>query len=132
MNNLQEICETLLNNADLTLSVNGDTGVIKLEFYPASYKDNGIVTFYCSNYSRLSYRKSADEEDLIFVGETHVTIIEKKSDIAKLYKEDGWLEYNQNLLNTVAKIETYGGGMLSIVCEKFSWKQENNPITQVL
>lgn len=130
MSNLQEICKILLNNADLTLSVDGVMGIITLEFYPATY--DGVVTFICSNYSRLNFRKSVDDSDAIFVGETQVTTIEDKVSIAKLYKEDGWLEYNQKHMNPVVLIEIEGGAMLSIVCEQFSWQQGTGPIHKVL
>ncbi|MEQ5836376.1 hypothetical protein [Marinobacter sp. NFXS9] len=127
---LNEICETLLNNADLTLSVDGIKGEIKLEFYPAAF--DGIVTFFCKDYSRLNYRKPADEEDAIFVGEVTVTIVEDISKVAKLYKEDGWQSYNEDFLNPVAHIEIEGGAMLSIVCEKFSWQKGEGKIKRVL
>ena len=120
----------MLDNADLTLSVDGLEGSIKLEFSPAGYTD--IITFYCSNYSRLYYRKPADEEDSIFVGETQVTIIEKISSVAKLYKEDGWAGYNQKFMNPVVKIDIEGGAMLSIVCENLSWKKADGEVHVVL
>jgi hypothetical protein len=130
VNNLQEVRDTLLENADLTLSVDGEVGMVRLEFYPASY--DGVVTFYCSDYSRLNYRKQADDREAIFVGETHVTIIAEKSSIAKLCKEDGWLEYNQEFMCPVVLVEVDGGGMLSVVCEKFSWQKGDDPIHKVL
>lgn len=130
MSSLQEICNSLLDNADLTLSVDGEKGMIKLEFYPAAY--DGVIIFHCSDYSRLNYRKSADDDDAIFVGETHVTVIEDKAGIVKLYQEDGWLEYNQEIMKPVVLIETDGGAMLSIVCEKFSWQKGGGPVNRVL
>lgn len=130
MNELQEICETMLNDADLTLSVDGLEGSIKLEFSPAGYTD--IINFYCSNYSRLNYRKPADDKDSIFVGETQVTIIEKISSVARLYKEDGWEAYNQKFMKPVVKIDIEGGAMLSIVCENLSWKKGEGEINVVL
>lgn len=130
MNELQEICATMLDNADLNLSVDGLEGSIKLEFSPAGYTDT--IIFYCSNYSRLNYRKSADDEDSIFVGETQVTIIEKISSVARLYKEDGWEAYNQEFMKPVVKIDIEGGAMLSIVCENFSWRKGNGKVNIVL
>lgn len=130
MSNLQETCETLLDNADLTLSVDGEKGEIKLIFYPASF--DGSIIFYCSGYSRLNFRKSADDDDAIFVGEVQVTIKKNIDSVAKLYSEDGWQSYNQNLVNPVAHIEIEGGAMLSIVCEKLSWEKGDGEIQIVL
>ncbi|WHI52366.1 hypothetical protein P3339_06170 [Microbulbifer sp. MLAF003] len=130
MSTLQEVCDKLLNNADLTLSVDGLSGVVKLEFYPAAF--DGVITLYCADYSRLNYRKSADDEDAIFVGEVNVTIKEDIASVARLYKEDGWQSYSQELLNPVAHIEVEGGAMLSIVCEKLSWQKSNGEIQIVL
>ena len=130
MNTLQEVCDKLLDNADLTLSVDGLCGVIKLEFYPAAF--DGVITLFCADYSRLNYRKSADDEDAIFVGEVNITIKEDISSVAKLYQEDGWQSYNQELLKPVVHIEIDGGAMLSIVCEKLSWQKGNGEIQVVL
>ena len=130
MSNLQEVCKTLLDNADLTLSVDGEKGEIKLVFYPVAF--DGEIIFYCSDYSRLNFRKSADDEGAIFVGEVRVTIKNDITSVAKLYKEDGWQSYNQDLLNPVAHIEVEGGAMLSIVCEKLSWQKGEGEIQFVL
>lgn len=130
MSDLQEVCKTLLDNADLTLSVDGEKGEIKLVFYPSAFE--GEITFYCSDYSRLNFRKSADEENSIFVGEVHVTIVKDIANVAKLYKEDGWQSYNLDLLNPVAHIEIEGGAMLSIVCGNLSWKKGGGSIRVVL
>jgi hypothetical protein len=126
---LSEVCENLLNNSDMSLSIDGLKGEIKLEFYPAGF--DGVIIFYCDQFSRLNFRKPADEYDSIFVGEVNVTIKEEASSIAKLYKEDGWQSYSEEL-NPVAHIEIEGGAMLSIVCEKFSWQKGNESKTIVL
>ena len=130
MSTLQEACKTLLDNADLTLSVDGEKVSIKLVFYPAAF--NGEIIFYCSDYSRLNFRKWADEEDAIFVGEVRVTIEDDIASVTKLYREDRWQSCNQDLLNPVAHIEIEGGAMLSIVCEKLSWQKGDGEIQVVL
>jgi len=114
----------------MSLSVDGTKGEIILEFQPALF--DGVVTFFCSDFSRLNFRKSADEPDCLFVGETSVTLKEELSSIRKLYKEDGWQSYNEDFLKPVAHIEIDGGTMLSIVCEKFSWRKGNEEIQLVL
>ncbi|GLS25186.1 hypothetical protein [Marinibactrum halimedae] len=130
MSSLQEICDTLLDNADLTLSVEGVSGLIKLEFHPAAF--DGLITLYCADYSRLNFRKSPDDEDAIFVGEVNITIKKEIRSVAKLYKEDGWQSYNKELLKPVAHIEIEGGAMLSIVCEKLSWQKGIGDVQVVL
>ena len=130
MSTLQEVCDWLLDNADLTLSVDGLIGVVKLEFYPAAF--DGVITLYCGDYSRLNYRKSADDEDAIFVGEVNITVKKDITSVAKLYEEDGWESCNQESLNPVAHIEVEGATMLSIVCEKLSWQKNNGEIHVVL
>lgn len=130
MSNLQEVCRTLLNNADLALSVDGMDGSIKLEFYPAAFE--GVITIYCANFSRLNYRKTPEDTDAIFVGETNITIKEDISSISKLYQEDGWQSYSQETMNPVAHIEIEGGSMISIACEKLSWAKGEDSINVVL
>jgi len=127
---LSEVCENLLNNADLDLSVDGLKGEIKLEFHPAAF--DGVITFFCNNFSRLNFRKDSEDAESIFVGETNVTVKEEISSISKLYKEDGWQSYNKDSLKPVVHIEIDGGTMLNIVCEKFSWKKGNGEIQHVL
>jgi hypothetical protein len=127
---LTEVCEKLLNNADMSLGLDDVSGEITLEFYPAAF--DGVIYFYCKDFTRLNFRKSADDTDAIFVGETKVTIKEEKSSVRKLLKEDGWASYNEEFINSVAHIEIEGGSMLSIVCEKFSWKKGNEEIQFVL
>jgi hypothetical protein len=99
MNNLQKVCETLLSNADLSLSVDGQKGEIRLEFHPSSY--DGKVTFMCLNYSRLNYRKDSDDENCIFIGETRVRLIEDKEHIAQMYRDDGWKDVSLECLKPV-------------------------------
>ena len=127
---LSEVCDQLLNNADMSLSVNGAKSEIQLEFHPAAF--NGIITFFCGDFSRLNFRKDSDDTDCIFVGNTSVIIKEENSSIAKLYKEDRWQSFNANFLKPVAHIEIEGVTMLSIVCEKFSWKKGNEETRVVL
>ena len=125
---LLEVCNQLLNNADLMLSVDGENGVITLEFYPAAF--DGVVTFTCQEYSRLHFRKHPDDATGIFVGETKVSIVTDLTEIRRLYSEDGWQNCDKYNYNSVALIEIEGGAMLSIVCEKFSW-MKGQSIAQV-
>jgi len=130
MDDLQKICNTILNDADLTLSVDGQKGVIKLEFYPAGH--NGVITFFCTDYSRLNFRKSSEDGNAIFVGSVFVSLIDDKDRIAQFYKEDGWARYNTSSINQVVLVEIDGGCMVSIVCEKFSWQKDHGPIQKIL
>ena len=125
---LSDICEKLLDNADMSLSYDAESGEITIEFYPAS---GGVIFFYCKDFSRLNFRKSPEDIDCIFVGQTRVTIKEEDSSIRKLYIEDCW-QNNQKILEPVAHIEIDGGSMLSIVCQKFRWKKDNGEIQIVL
>lgn len=130
MCDLQAICNTLLNNADLVLSVDGGRGLVTLEFYPSSNVD-GNITFYCSEYSVLKHEKVSDESDGVFVGETHVTIIEAKNEILSLLNEHGGHYYEESL-KPVALIKIDGGCTLLLICEMFSWQQGDGPMNKVL
>ena len=98
---LQDICQTILNNADLTLSLDSVQAIIRLDFV---YGLDKVVTFFCEQFSRLHYEKLPEDTDALFVGETHVAIKKNGRGVPTAY------------------IKVDGGITLNIICAKFSWR----------
>lgn len=119
MDSLNQVCATLLDNADLDVYLNGQTGVIRLCFTVGVSLEE--VTFECSQFHSFKMVKAPDDTDCLFVGETRVTLIENSADIERWLSSEGWSWGNTPLPERLYRIETYGAVEITILCQKFTW-----------
>jgi hypothetical protein len=119
MNNLNYVCENLLDNADLDVHLDGITAKIKLSFTVGGSLEE--VTFECSNFHIFKMVKPPDYDQALFVGSTKVTTIEEPAEIQRWLGSEGWTWENAALQERLYLIETFGEVEILILCEKFSW-----------
>ncbi len=119
MNDLNYVCENLLDNADLDVYLDGITATIKLCFTVGGSLEE--VTFECSNFHIFKMVKPPDYDQALFVGETKVTTIEEPAEIQRWLGSEGWTWENAALQERLYLIETLGEVEILILCEKFSW-----------
>jgi hypothetical protein len=119
MNDLNYVCENLLDNADLDVYLDGITATIKLCFTVGGSLEE--VIFECSNFHIFKMVKPPDYDQALFVGETKVTTIEEPREIQRWLGSEGWTWENGALQERLYLIETLGEVEILILCEKFSW-----------
>lgn len=119
MNDLNYVCENLLDNADLDVYLDGITATIKLCFTVGGSLEE--VTFECGNFHIFKMVKPPDQNQCLFVGETKVTMIEEPEEIQRWLGSEGWTWGNVTLQEKLYLIETLGEVEILILCENFSW-----------
>lgn len=126
MEELLNICQTMLDNADLDISLEILTSIITLDFVVGGSRENVILR--CSNYTRLQVVKDMDDCDCFFIGETNVELITSRAKLLALYKEDGWLINNIDDWKTrpMFRVRCEGAIMLDIVCGALAWKLDDS------
>ena len=119
MDSLDQVCATLLDNADLDVELNGQTAIIRLWFTVGGSREE--VTFECSQFHSFKIVKAPDDTDCLFVGKTKVTLIENAVDIERWLSSEGWSWGNTPLPERLYRIEVQGGVEITILCQKFDW-----------
>ena len=119
MDSLNQVCATLLNNADLDVDLNGQTAIIRLCFTVGGSLEK--VTFECSQFHSFKIVKVPDDTDRLFVGTTRVTLIENTTEIERWLSSEGWSWGNTPLPERLYRIETQGEVEITILCQKFDW-----------
>ncbi len=121
MEELLTICQTMLDNADLDMTIELYTSTIILDFVVGGSLENIIIR--CNNYTRLEVLKDPDDEQSFFVGETHIELINSEAKIRQLYKEDArFIIDNIPLFH----LRCAGGITLDILCSDLEWKMDDN------
>jgi hypothetical protein len=118
---LATICATLLDNADLDVSLDARTGTITLDFTVGESLER--VVFRCSRFWRFRYAKSGDGAECLFVGETRVSVIEGSEAVWEALRED-WQGSSEQTLSRLFRVTTDGEAMIDILCEEFEWQIE--------
>jgi hypothetical protein len=112
------ICATLLDNADLDVSLDARTGTITLDFTVGGSLE--LVVFRCSRFWRFRYVKAGDEAECVFVGETRVSVIEGSEAVWEALRED-WQDLGGQTPSRLFRVTTDGEAMIDILCEDFEW-----------
>jgi hypothetical protein len=120
MQELLNICATLLDNADLDISVEIFTSKVTLDFIVGGSLEKIII--YCKNYQRLRITKSHDEEQCFFVGKTEIESVYSKSKLQELLKEDGWLYHDKTEFTPMFRVKCEGAITLDIICSRLEWQ----------
>ena len=119
MEELQRVCQTLLDNADLDVLLDAQTGEIVLCFLVAgSYEQ---VIFRCGRYHSFKLIKDPDEAECFFVGETHVSLLTGSEEIKQGMASEGWTWGETSLPSQLFRIEVQGGIEIRVLCETFNW-----------
>lgn len=121
MDRLNQVCATLLDNADLDVEINGQTAIIRLCFTVGSHEK---ITFECSQFHSFKIVKDPDDTDCLFVGKATVTLIETTADIERWLSSEGWSWGTTPLPKKLYRIEVQGGVEITILCQKFDWHLE--------
>jgi len=124
MEELLNICKTMLGNADLNISIEVSTSTIILDFIVGASLKNVILR--CGNYTRLRVAKSEDDDQCFFIGETHIEAITSETKIRELYEEDGWRSIADTKISPMFRVQCDGGIMLDIVCGALAWKVDDS------
>ena len=119
MDSLNQVCATLLDNADLDVDLNGQTAIIRLCFTVGGSLEK--VTFECSQFHSFKIVKVPDDTDCLFVAKTQVTLIENTADIERWLSSEGWSWGNTPLPERLYRIEVLGEVEITILCQKFDW-----------
>lgn len=119
MEELQRVCQTLLDNADLDVLLDAQTGEIVLSFIVAgSYEQ---VIFRCGRFHAFKMTKDPDEAECFFVGEAHVSRLTGSEEIKQGLASEGWTWGETSLPSQLYRIEVNGGIEIRILCETFTW-----------
>jgi len=127
MYSLNQVCATLLDNADLDVELNGQTAIIRLCFTVGGSHEK--VTFECSQFHSFKIVKVPDDTDCLFVGKTIVTLIENTADIERWLSSEGW-SWGTPLPEKLYLIEVQGEVEITILCQKFDWHLQKNAINE--
>ena len=125
MDDLSEICKTLLDNADADISLDAQTGTIRILFTTGDSLGSLVqVTFECRRFHSFKLIKDPEDDNALFVGETRVTKITASEDIDRWLGSENWTWGESDRPEILYRIELLGGVVLSILCEEFTWKVE--------
>jgi hypothetical protein len=83
---LSVICATLLDNADVAVSLDARTATVTLDFIVGGSLER--VVFRCSRFWRFRYAKLGFDTQGVFVGETRVSVIEGVDAVWEALRED--------------------------------------------
>jgi hypothetical protein len=125
MEELLKICKTMLDSADLDITIewppvgNPDCAVI-LDFVVVGSLENIIIR--CGKYSSLQVFKDANSEQCFFVGETNIDLIPSGKKISDSYVEDGQRITTEREAPPMFHVHCDGAITLDIVCGDLSWK----------
>ncbi len=126
---LQRVCRTLLDNADLDVWLDAENGEIVLCFLVAgSYEQ---IIFRCGRFHSFKMVKDPEEQECFFVGETHVSFFKEPEEIKQAMAE-GWEWEESSLPSQLYQVEVLGGIEVQVVCGTFAWNlipptQEQRP-----
>ena len=117
---LRVLCASLLDDADVDVGLDARTGTVTLDFTAGGSLDRVIIR--CSRVWRFRYAKEGDDTSDLFVGETHVYIIEGPEAVSEALKE-GWMGLGEGVLpEQLYRVRTEGGAMLDVLCEVLEWE----------
>jgi hypothetical protein len=128
MEELSNICKTMLDNANLDIFIKWppgntrDCGII-LNFVVGGSLEKIVI--YCGEYTRLRVTKDADEGQCFFVGETNIELITSKEKLQNLYREDGLSNTNESENSRMFRVQCDGGIQLDILCGTLTWKMDD-------
>lgn len=121
MDELLEVCNTLLDNANLDLSIEVTTGTIVLDFVAGGSLENIVIR--CGEYTRLRVAKGRTDDQCFFIGQTEVETISSRKKLVELDLEDGWQGNEETMtVSPTFRVKCDGGIMLDILCGSLSWK----------
>jgi hypothetical protein len=127
---LQQVCRRLLDNADLDVWLDAENGEIVLCFLVAgSYEQ---IMFRCGRFHSFKMVKDPEEQDCFFVGETRVSVFTEPEEIKQGLANEGWTWGESPLPSHIYQIEVLGGIEVRVVCGTFAWNlipptQEQRP-----
>ena len=127
MDEILEVCQTLLDNADLDISLEVPSGRILLDFVVGGTLENIIIS--CSDYSYLKIEKCADDSQCFFVGETRINVISSRSELQKLYETDDLSM--RSIESSVFHIRCIGGIEVEILCSSLGWKIDDSEFKSI-
>ena len=133
MEELLTICQTMLDNADLDITIELYTSTIILDFVVGGSLENIIIR--CKNYSHLEVLKDPDEEQSFFIGETHIELINSEAKIRQLYKEDTRFIYiidHNTTIIPLFHLRCDGSITLDIICSGLEWKIDDNEFQTIV
>lgn len=129
MEELLNICKTMLDNADLDITIEVPSSEIVLDFAVGGSLENVVLR--CGNYTRLRVAKSADDDGCFFVGETHIEVIVSETRIREFYAEDGWRSVGDTKISPMFRVRCDGGIILDIMCGALAWKIDDSEFQAV-
>src|SRR5947199_10599932 len=103
---LSAVCATLLDNADVDVSLDARAATVTLDFTRGGSLER--VVFRCSRFWRFRYAKAGDDAECVFVGETRVSVIEGREAVWQALKED-WRELGDQMPTRLYRVTTEGG-----------------------
>jgi hypothetical protein len=118
---LSTVCATLLDNADVDVSLDARTATVTLHFTAGGSLER--VVFRCSRFWRFRYAKASDDAECVFVGETRVSVIEGVEAVWEALEED-WQGPGGQTPSRLFRVTTEGAAMIDILCEEFEWQIE--------
>jgi hypothetical protein len=117
---LQALCAPLLDDADVHVGLDALTGTVTFDFTANGSPERVIIR--CWRAWRFRYAKEGDDTSGLFVGETHVCLIEGAEAVWEELKED-WMVLGEGVLpERLFRVWTEGGAMLDVLCEVLEWE----------
>jgi len=113
---LADVCQKRLDNADLDIEGDLNSGRIKLVFY-----ESGKVVFECGRIFSLKIVRDYEDEPPYFVGETYVREVHGRTEVLSLLAQEGWKFPADIEVEKAYEICVYGGIEVRIVCLHFNW-----------
>lgn len=129
MNKLLEICERILNDANLDIFLEFPKGVIILDFVAGGSLENIVIR--CGDYVRFRVSKDKDEKQSFFVGKTSLCVISSVERLRKILKEDGWTSSEEKRPCPLFRMQCEGEIILDIVCGSLSWNIDGGEFQDV-
>lgn len=126
MERLSAVCATLLDDADVEVSLDARTATITLDFTAGGSLER--VVFRCSRFWRFRYAKAADDDECVFVGETRVSVVEGGEAVREALtegrQEPGVQSRGWRPPVRLFHVTTDGAATIDILCEGFEWRIE--------
>jgi len=121
---LLNICKTMLDNADLDIAIEVSSSTIILNFVVGGSLENIILR--CGKYTRLRVSKFEEEDGCFLVGKTEIEVIVSEKMIREFYLEDGWSSIGDTKISPMFSVRCDGWIMLDIVCGAIAWKIDDS------
>jgi hypothetical protein len=121
---LLNICKTMLDNADLDIAIEVSSSTIILNFVVGGSLENVVLR--CGKYTRLRVSKFEDDDEGFLVGDTQIEMITSEEIIREFYVEDGWSSIGDTKISPIFRVRCDGWIMLDIVCGSLAWKIDDS------